>query len=188
MQNTFISDYYCANFVKFTSFIVHGGSRLCTSANWGWCAVCARQIGACVSSMQMVSVLASMQMVSVVVEHADGLSSMQMVSVVEHADGFCFTQLHFACHHRLLLQDRSLRHLRKMYFPSTFYMEGNLYFRVLTAYSLHWSIRSFQKRNFTQSTKCCSLNLELTAPTAQANIFRQNPADWQHWSVDNSNN
>jgi hypothetical protein len=49
-------------------------------------------------------------------------------------------------------------------------------------------IRSFQKRNFTQSTKCCSLNLALTAPTAQASIFRQNPADWQHWPVDNSNN
>jgi hypothetical protein len=49
-------------------------------------------------------------------------------------------------------------------------------------------IRSFQKRNFTQSTKCCSLNLALTPPTAQANIFRQNPADWQLWPVDNSNN
>jgi hypothetical protein len=50
------------------------------------------------------------------------------------------------------------------------------------------TIRSFQKRNFTQSTKCCSLNLALTAPTAQATIFRQNPADWQHWPLDNSNN
>jgi hypothetical protein len=37
--------------------------------------------------------------------------------------------------------------------------------------------RSFQKRNFTQCTKCSSLNLPLTAPTAQAKIFGQNPAD-----------
>jgi hypothetical protein len=51
-----------------------------------------------------------------------------------------------------------------------------------------FDIRSFQKRNLTQSTKCYSLNLALIAPTAQANIFRQNPADWQQWPVDNSNN
>jgi hypothetical protein len=51
-----------------------------------------------------------------------------------------------------------------------------------------YRIRSFQKRNFTQSTKCSSLNLALTPPTAQGNIFGQNPADWQHWPVDNSNN
>jgi hypothetical protein len=41
-------------------------------------------------------------------------------------------------------------------------------------------IRSFQKRNFTQSSKCSSLNLALTAPTAQAKIFGQNRADRQH--------
>jgi hypothetical protein len=49
-------------------------------------------------------------------------------------------------------------------------------------------IHFFQKRNFTQSTKYSSLNLALTAPAAQANIFGQNPADRQHCPVDNINN
>jgi hypothetical protein len=48
------------------------------------------------------------------------------------------------------------------------------------------TIRCFQKRNFTQSTKCSSLNLTLTVPSVQANFFGQNPADGQHWPVDNS--
>jgi hypothetical protein len=43
-----------------------------------------------------------------------------------------------------------------------------------------FTIRSFQKQNFAQSTKCSSLNLALTALTAQVNIFEQNPADQQH--------
>jgi hypothetical protein len=82
------------------------------------------------------------------------------------------------------------------YFARTFYSTLSLCLRCRVArceqgfyYACASSvIRSFQKRNFTQSTKCCSLNLALTAPTAQATIFRQNPADWQHWPVDNSNN
>jgi hypothetical protein len=105
---------------NFTSHLVHGGSRLCTSANGGWCAVCARQIGTCVEHEDGFCFCRACRWF-LFVEHADGF--------VEHADGFCFTQLHFARHRRLLLQDRSLRHLWKMYFPSTFYIEGKLQFR-----------------------------------------------------------
>jgi hypothetical protein len=110
MQNTFNFYYYCANFVNITAFIVHGGVQALYIRQWGLvCSVCSAD-----------RYVFGMQMVSVFVEHADGFC------FVEHADGFCFTQLHFARHRRLLLQDRSLRHLWKMYFPSTFYIEGNL--------------------------------------------------------------